>query len=305
MTPLRPTGRGSRTSHTTGRASRTSHTTGRGSRTLLAIDIGNSNICAAVFRGETLATVWRLTTRHSMTADELGLSIMQFLRHFKILPETIDQVAVSSVVPPLDQAVREMVETYLRVDPWWVGENLPCPLKIATDSPAEVGADLLTGAYAAYRLYGGPIIVVDFGTATTVTAVSRKGEFLGTAIAPGIAISADALFARASKLPRIPILPPPKAIGTNTVHSMQSGFFYGFVGQVEKIIRKFREELGVPIRTVATGGLAEVIAKETESITILNPNLVLEGIRLMVEAAGAGSDTPKKERRRASARRNG
>lgn len=247
---------------------------------LLAIDIGNSNISIGVYKNKKLACVWRITTRHNFTSDELGISIIQFLEYFLINYKEIDEIAISNVVPPLEYSIKEMVKRYFNLNPWWVGNNLQYPFQIKTDNSKEVGADLLAGAYGAFKLYEGPVIVVDFGTATTFSAISKNGGYLGTAIAPGIAISAEALFSRAAKLPRIQIQPPPSPIGTNTLHSMQSGFFYGFVGQVEKIIQKFKEELK-PAKVVATGGLAELISKETKVINFLNPNLVLDGIHLL------------------------
>lgn len=261
----------------------------------LAIDIGNSNISFGFFQAEKLEKVWRITTRHNFTADEFGISIIQFLNYFLVNPKDIQTVGISSVVPPLHEPVKEMTKRYFGLTPWWVGENLSCPVVIKTDNPNEVGADLVAGAYGAYILYGGPLIVIDFGTATTISAMSKNGEFIGTAIAPGIAISAEALFSRAAKLPRIQIQPPPSPIGKNTLHSMQSGFFYGFIGQVEKIIQKFQEEIikeeiekekteteeiGTKAKVAATGGLAELIANGSKAIDIVNPNLVLEGIHL-------------------------
>ena len=251
---------------------------------LLAIDVGNSNISIGVYKNKKLICVWRITTRHNFTSDELGISIIQFLEHFSINYKEINEIAISSVVPPLEYPIKEMVRNYFNLNPWWVGNNLPYPITIKTDNPKEVGADLVAGAYGALKLYGLPIIIVDFGTATTFSAVSKNGEFLGTAIAPGIAISAEALFSRAAKLPRIQIKPPPSPIGTNTINSMQSGFFYGFVGQVEKIIQKFKEELK-SAKVVATGGLAELIAKETKVVNFLNSNLVLDGIHLLYFSA--------------------
>lgn len=250
---------------------------------ILAIDIGNTNIGWGVYASGELKASWRTATVWEKTADEWGLEASRFFDHFKIKHGDIERMAISNVVPPLTLAFHEMGKRYFDCEPFFAGESLPIPMPVITDQPREVGADLLVGAYAALKRYGAPLIVVDFGTATTFSAVSEKGEFVGTAIAPGIAVSQEALFAKAARLPRIKLAKPPSAIGKNTVHSMQSGFLFGFVGQVEKIVQLMRGDLGGKTRVVATGGLAGFIARETSEIHHLDENLILEGLRLLVE----------------------
>lgn len=252
---------------------------------ILCIDIGNTNTGAAIYNGKHLLASWRVKTDREKTADEWGLLFAQFFHYHGLEAEGIVDLVISSVVPPLDRPFHDMANRYFSRSPLVVGSTLPYPLKIQTHHPQEVGADLVMGCAGAYFRYGGPVIVVDFGTATTFTAVSKRGEVLGVAIAPGLMVSAEALFSRAAKLPRIEIRKPPSPIGKNTLHAMQSGFLYGFVGQSEKIIEKMKEKLGGKTRVVATGGLADLIAGETRSISVVDPNLVLEGIRISYERA--------------------
>ncbi len=252
---------------------------------LLCIDIGNSNIGWGIFQKSKLKTFWRTATVRDKTSDEWGLEASLFLQKLgaEKLIKKIDGIAISSVVPPLNSPFQEMCQKYFCCSPRFAGESLKIPLSISTDHPEEVGADLLVGAYSAFKQYGGPVIVVDFGTATTFSAVSKKGEFLGTSIAPGIAISAEALFSRAAKLPRVQITAPPSPIGKNTIHCMQSGLLYGFVGQAEKIIQMIKKELGNNVKVVATGGLADLISNETAEIQKVDPNLLLQGLMLLYE----------------------
>jgi type III pantothenate kinase len=245
---------------------------------ILCIDIGNTNIGWGVFENNTLRVSWRSATNREKTADEWGLEALQFFSHFQLSSKEIKALLVSSVVPPLNFPFKEMGKRYFHLEPLFAGENLKIPMPILTDHPTEVGADLLIGAYSAFRQYSAPVIVVDFGTATTFSAVSPKGEFLGTAIAPGIAISAEALFSKAARLPRIQIKKPPAPIGKNTIHSMQSGFLYGFAGQAEKIIQLMKKELGEKTVVVATGGLADLVAHETKEIHHVDPDLILKGL---------------------------
>ena len=190
---------------------------------------------------------------------------------------------MASVVPPLTHVFEEMVERFVKQKPLVIGVGVKTGVQIRYDSPRDVGADRIVDAAAAYKLYGGPACIVDFGTATTFDAISDKGEYLGGAIAPGIGIAAEALFSRTSKLPRIDLVRPPKAIGTNTVHAMQSGLIFGYVGLVEGMVARFRVELGQTMRVIGTGGLAETIAAETTVIEVVNPWLTLEGLRLVWE----------------------
>ena len=254
---------------------------------ILCIDIGNTNVGWGIFEGGKLRASWRTVTSREKEADEWGLEATLFLKHFGLTGKEIESVLVSSVVPPLNSPFREMSRRYFGADPLFAGEALKVPMPVLTDYPHEVGADLLVGAYSAAVQHGGPLIVADFGTATTFCAVSAKGEFLGTAIAPGIAISAEALFSRAAKLPRIQFKKPPSPIGKNTLHSMESGFLYGFVGQAEKIIRMMKQEIEGETKVIATGGLAELISAETKEISRVEQDLILVGLRLLHDAARA------------------
>lgn len=250
---------------------------------ILTIDIGNTNIGWGVFEGDQLKATWRTGTLREKVGDEWGLQASQFFSHFGLAMSKVKRIAISNVVPPLSFAFQEMGRRFFNLEALFAGESLKIPMPILTDQPGEVGADLLVGAFAGHKTYGGPLIVVDFGTATTLSAVSQKGEFVGTSIAPGIAISAEALFAKAAKLPRIQFSKPPSAIGKNTIHSMQAGFLYGFVGQVEKIIRMMQRDLGAKAKVIATGGLADFIARETPEISKVDENLILHGLRLLCE----------------------
>jgi type III pantothenate kinase len=195
----------------------------------------------------------------------------------------IQGVVMASVVPPLTGVFVEMIERFVHQKPLLIDSTVKTGVEILYDSPRDVGADRIVDAAAAYRLYGGPACVVDFGTATTFDAISDKGEYLGGAIAPGIGIAAEALFSRTSKLPRVDLVRPPKAIGTNTVHAMQSGLLFGYVGMVEGMVARYKKELGDNMRVIGTGGLAEIIAKETNVIEVVNPWLTLEGLQMIWE----------------------
>jgi type III pantothenate kinase len=190
---------------------------------------------------------------------------------------------MASVVPPLTAVFRDMVMSYFKQTPLVVGAGVKTGVQIRYDSPRDVGADRIVDAAATFKLYGGPACIVDFGTATTFDAITDKGEYLGGALAPGIAIAAEALFSRTSKLPRVDLVRPPRAIGTNTVHAMQSGLIFGYVYLVEGMVARFRAELGEPMRVVGTGGLAQTIAQETDVIEVVNPWLTLEGLRMIWE----------------------
>jgi type III pantothenate kinase len=251
---------------------------------LLTIDIGNTNITCGVYdEKQTLKHHWRIKTDHDRMADEYGIIILELLRHEGLAFQQIHGVIIASVVPPLTQVFVQMIERFIKQPPLIVEAGVKTGVQIRYDSPRDVGADRIVDAVAVYRLYGGPACVVDFGTATTFDAVSAKGEYLGGAIAPGISIAAEALFSRTSKLPRVDLVRPPRAIGSNTVHAIQSGLIFGYVGLVEGMVARFRAELGEDMRVIGTGGLAETIAQETEVIQIVNPWLTLEGLRLIWE----------------------
>ncbi|MEI6668017.1 MAG: type III pantothenate kinase [Acidobacteriota bacterium] len=254
---------------------------------LLAIDVGNTNIVLGVFEAAVLRHSWRLATMRERTADEMGLLVSELLERAGIRPSAVAGVVMASVVPPLTASVIEMSERYLGARPLNLEPGVNTGMPVLYDSPAEVGADRIVNSIAAYEAYGRvrntPLIVVDFGTATTFDAVSTQGEYLGGVICPGIQISADALFQRAARLPRIEVRKPARVIGKTTVNSMQSGLFFGYVGMVEGLVRRMRTELGGKAFCVATGGLADVIAPETDEVEAVDRDLTLTGLRLVWE----------------------
>jgi type III pantothenate kinase len=249
----------------------------------LAIDIGNTNITLGLYEGETLGPRWRLSTVHERMPDEYGLQLIGLFDHAGIKSDDVTAIALASVVPPLTGTWVELCQTYLNREPLVVDAGVKTGVKILIDEPRQVGADRIVDVAAAHKLYGGPACIVDFGTATTFDAVSADGDYLGGAIAPGIGIAADALFRRAAKLPRVDLVRPPSAIGKNTVHAMQSGLLFGYVGLVEGMVARFRAELGPAMKVIGTGGLAELIAKETTIIQIIAPWLTLDGLRMIYE----------------------
>jgi type III pantothenate kinase len=254
---------------------------------LLAIDIGNTNIVLGVFDGRRLLHSWRLQTLRERTADELGLLIDALFTHAGVTKASVHGIILASVVPPLTGTMREMAERYFTVAALTIEPGTKTGMPILYDQPSEVGADRIMNGVAAYEQFGRgagrPLIVVDFGTATTFDAISAGGEYLGGAICPGVQISADALFQRAAKLPRIDVRKPPQTIGKTTVGAMESGLFYGYVGLVEGLVTRMNAELGGNAICVATGGLAETIAPETSLIDHVNRDLTLEGLRIVWE----------------------
>jgi len=250
---------------------------------ILVIDMGNTNIVLGVFKEKKLVRSWRISTNKDKTADEYGIQIRVLFQYSNIKYEDIEAIVVSSVVPPVMPAMEGMAVKYFGIKPLIVGPGVKTGMPIRYDNPKEVGADRIVNAIAAYDLYGGPLIIVDFGTATTFDVISKDGEYLGGAIAPGIGISTEALYTRAAKLPRIELSKPKTVIGKNTVTSMQSGIIYGFVGQTDGIITRMEKEIGGKVNVVATGGLAELISQETNHIDRVNPNLTLEGLRIIYE----------------------
>lgn len=255
----------------------------RGTKFLLAIDIGNTNIVMGVFEGEKIIASWRIATSVHRTADEYAATLFNLLPMNGIRPERIRSAILCSVVPPLEPTFERMCQNYLGIAPLVVGEGLRSGVRIAIDNPREAGADRVVNAMAAHHLYGGPLIVIDMGTATTFDAVSKEGDYLGGAIAPGIEIAAEALFTRTAKLPRVELQMPKRAIGRNTVAAMQSGIVFGYIGLIEAIVSRIRQELGGQARTIATGGLSQLLAKETSCIEIVNLDLTLIGLRLIHE----------------------
>ncbi|HBT46894.1 MAG TPA: type III pantothenate kinase [Peptococcaceae bacterium] len=250
---------------------------------LLAIDVGNTNIVYGVYRDRQLVCHWRTATDRQKTAEEYSLLWYHFTGFYGLAAADVRAVALASVVPPLTPVLTEAVRELFKVDPLVVGPGVKTGMPIRFENPREVGADRILNGVAAYELYGGPAIVVDFGTATTFDAISAAGEYIGGAIAPGIGISTEALFYHAAKLPRVELVRPRSVIGKNTVACMQAGIMYGFIGQVEGIVSRMKKELGEGAVVVATGGLAGLIAPETEAINHLNPWLTLEGLRIIYE----------------------
>jgi len=251
---------------------------------LLALDIGNTNTVIGVYRNSSLLEHWRLETKKERTADELGIFLKELFQFSELSFGQIGGVVVASVVPPLDFAVERMCQRYLKLKPLWVNHRTKSPVAIKIDSPKELGADRIANAVAGYKIYGGPLIIVDFGTATTFDYLNARGEYVGGMIAPGIAISNEALFEKASKLPHIEIKKPEKAIGRNTIDSMQAGIYFGYVGMVDEIVRRITREIrGQKPKVIATGGFTSLIVPESKTIKKVDPNLTLEGLRLIWE----------------------
>lgn len=250
---------------------------------ILVFDIGNTNIVLGVYRDSELLAHWQLSTNRQQTADEYGILIKTLFNCEGLEAKDVNAMVISSVVPPLMDNIGQMASKFFGVEPLLIGPGIRTGLRIMYDNPKEVGADRIVNAVAAFAKYGGPVVIVDFGTATTFCAVSATGDYLGGAIVPGIRIAAEALFQRAAKLPRIELAKPKTAIGRNTVASMQSGIVFGYAGLVDAMVRRFRAEMGGKAYVVATGGLAELIAGEAETIQTVDPFLTLEGLRLLYE----------------------
>lgn len=248
---------------------------------LFCVDIGNTNVLMGLYERQTLAAHWRIATAHRRMADEYAMLILDLFERAHQQPTEVAGVAIASVVPPLTGVFEKISVRYFDQIPMVVGPRVRTGVRILYDNPHEVGADRIVNAVATFHAYGGPACVVDFGTATTFDAISPQGDYLGGAIAPGIGIAADALFQRTAKLPRIDLVRPPTVIGKNTVHSMQSGMLFGYVGLVEGLVARFRSELGPDMKVIATGGLASLIAAETDVIQMVDPWLTLEGLRLI------------------------
>ena len=250
---------------------------------LLAIDVGNTNTVMGIFDGEREVSHFRITTNYTRTSDETGMLLLQFFASCGVTKDDITDVIIASVVPPVMYSLEHSIRKYLGINPMVVGPDTVTGINVKYDNPKEVGADRIVNAVAAFNKYGGPIIIVDFGTATTFCVVTENADYLGGVICAGIKISMDALVSKTSKLPRVEILKPKSVIGKTTVASMQSGAVYGYVGQVENIIREINEELGVKAKVIATGGLAGMISKETDMIDVVERSLTLEGLRLIFE----------------------
>ena len=252
---------------------------------LLVVDVGNSNVVLGVYHGDKLAGSWRLATARERTADEYGILTRQLIGD---AARTLDGAIVSSVVPPLNGAFAGMIQQHFGVEALFVEPGVKTGIAIHVDNPQEVGADRIVNCVAAFERYGGPSIIVDFGTATTFDVVTANAEYVGGVIAPGINISAEALFARASRLPRVDIRRPPTVIGTNTVVNMQSGLYFGYLGLVDGILTRMKQELSGVKKVLATGGLASLLARDSEHIEEVHEDLTLEGLKLIYERNRSG-----------------
>ena len=250
---------------------------------LLTIDIGNTNITLGLYNGDTLGPRWRLATDLERMPDEYGLQILGLIQHGCCDADQLTGICLASVVPPLTPRIVQACRDYLGQDPLVVDAGVKTGVRIRYENPRSVGADRIVDAAAVQRLYGGPACVVDFGTGTPFDAISAEGDYLGGAIAPGIGIAAEALFSRAAKLPRVDLSRPPSVIGRNTTHALQSGLLFGYVGLVEGMVARFRAELGPQMKVIATGGLAEIVARETDVLEIIAPWLTLDGLRIIWE----------------------
>lgn len=248
---------------------------------LLAIDIGNTNIVLGVFQEEQLLSHWRLSTKIDRTVDEYGVLLRNLFMHNRLDYHEVDAIIVSSVVPPVMPTLEEMSRQYFGVAPLIVGPGVKTGMPLLYENPREIGADRIVNAVAGFALYGGPLLIVDFGTATTFCVISSKGEYLGGAITVGLDVAMESLFQRTAKLPRIELTKPAKVIGRNTVVSMQSGLFYGFLGQIEGIIRRIKEEMNENLFVVVTGGRSRLIARESAIIDKEDPYLTLEGLKII------------------------
>jgi type III pantothenate kinase len=249
--------------------------------TLLVVDVGNTNIVLGIYRDDQLLRSWRLATARDRTADEYGILARQLLDG--AVPGALGGAIVGSVVPPLNSAISQMVKQYFGVEPMFVEPGVKTGIAIHVDNPQEVGADRIINCVAAYEAFGGPTIIVDFGTATTFDVVTANAEYIGGVIAPGLTISAEALFARAARLPRVDIRRPPHVIGTNTVVNMQSGIYFGYLGLVDGLLARMKKEIKGLKRVIATGGLSSLFADDSEHIDEIDPELTLKGLKIIYE----------------------
>jgi type III pantothenate kinase len=248
---------------------------------LLAIDIGNTNVKIGIFDGDRLKATWNLATGIHRTSDEYGGVLLNLMERKKILPSKVTGVALCGVVPPLLPTFVELCNKYLNTEPLVVETGVKTGMRIRLDNPREVGPDRVVDAVAAQNLYGKPVIIIDLGTATTFDVVSKEGDYLGGAIAPGIVIATEALYTRTAALPRIGLSRPKQVIGKNTISAMQSGIIFGYIGLIEGIVQRIEQELGSKAKVVATGGQAYLLAEEIPAIDVINPDLTLIGLRLI------------------------
>ena len=250
---------------------------------LLAVDIGNTSITLGIYKNERRGPCWRLASDNERTSDEYGILLVQLLERAGIKSDDVDAIAIACVVPPLTGVFDHACRDYLNTAPLFVNAGTRTGIPLRYEDPKQVGADRVVNAVAVRNILKLPACIVDFGTATIFDAISAMGEYLGGAIAPGIGIASDALFRRAAKLPRVEIMRPPAAIGRNTVHSLQSGLLFGYVGLVEGMVARFKSELGPEMKTIGTGELVELIARETNCIDIIEPWLALEGLKVIYD----------------------
>ena len=251
---------------------------------ILTLDIGNTNIKTALFDGMDMVKYWRISTSRTNTSDEYGIMILNMFAHEGFSADCVDGIMMSSVVPSVNFTLEHLCRSYFGMAPIVVAPGVKTGINIKIENPREMGGDLISNAVAAYELYGGPCITIDFGTATSLGAINEKGEFLGGAICPGIKLAVEALSERTAKLPRIELTKPETVIGKNTVHCMQSGIVYGYIGQIEYLVRRMKAEIGSDkTKVIATGGLAVLVAEESNAIDVLDGLLTLKGLRLIYE----------------------
>ncbi|HHZ16540.1 MAG TPA: type III pantothenate kinase [Clostridia bacterium] len=260
---------------------------------LLVLDVGNTNIVLGVYAGEQLIAHWRLSTNRNQTVDECGIVLRNLFLHNGLDYREVDDIIISSVVPPIMPTLEEMARQYFGLQPLVVGPGIKTGLPILYDNPKEIGADRVVNAVAGFEKYGGPLIIVDLGTAITFCVISDKGEYLGGAITAGIGIAMDALFQRTAKLPRIDLIKPKKVIGRNTVDSMRSGLIYGYIGQIDGIVKRIKAELKSDAFVVATGGMADELAEDSATINKVDPLLTLEGLKIIYKRNREGNRSVK------------
>lgn len=260
---------------------------------LLAIDIGNTNVTLGAFQGETLKATWRMATDARRMPDEYGLALLNLLPVRGVAPTAIKAAVICSSVPPLTSTFSELCQSFFHIQPLVVGAGTRTGIKVMYDNPRDVGADRIVHSAAAFRLYGGPLIIVDCGTATVLDAITAQAEYLGGAIAPGLRLAAESLFTNTSQLRRVDLVAPRTAIGKNTTHAMQSGLVLGNVDLVEGMVRRFKRELGQDAKVIGTGGMVPLIAGETQVFDAVNLDLILVGLR-MIHEMNVGSDSAEK-----------
>ena len=249
---------------------------------ILTLDIGNTNIKTALFEGMEMLHYWRVSTNRAMSSDEYGILLLNLFAHAGVSPKQVEGIMISSVVPQINFTIEHMCRTYFGMEPHIIGPGIKTGINIRYENPRELGSDRIANAVAAYALYGGPCITIDFGTATSFGVINEKGEFLGGAICPGLKLAAEALTERAAKLPRFELAKPDSVIGRNTISNMQAGIVYGYIGQINYLVERMKRELGAPhAKVVATGGLAVLVAGESNTIDVMDGLLTLKGLCLI------------------------